>query len=106
MITIKRNFETLEIEIELQGVPSIPYERFYISMELITGNAELNEAYMAFRNLARYGTPDYLRMPIIRENQAAMNNLRRLSFCFACLPARVHESTHITERIVKTSVLA
>lgn len=95
MIYIKRNFASLEIEIEIRG--SQIDEKFYIPMELITSNMGLNETFMAFRNLG-HGDPDCLRMSISFDNQAAMHNLRRIAFEVQC--------THITERIVRTSVLA
>lgn len=82
MIHIRRNYDTLEVEIELRGIPAIPNEMLYIGFELLMNNNSLHAAYYDFRALGRTVRErgvDVIRMPITPPNQAALANLQSLT---------------------------
>ena len=78
MIHIRRDFNTLQVEIELRGISHIPRERFCFPMELLGVNEDLNEAYISFRGRAHGRDTDALRMPITPANQLAMRLLQQV----------------------------
>ncbi len=106
MIHIRRLYDSLQVEVELRGVPSIPEEKFYIPFELLNCNFTLNLAYKEFRLLG-HGTEDALRMPITQENHVLFGELRQLMFEVHRNTRNQFDHTQTTaQNIARTSVLA
>ncbi len=84
MIHIRRLYASLEIEIEVRGIPLTPAEKFHIPMELLSQDVALNEAYQAFRRRCGRETElgydsDTIRMPLTLSNHRAFGNLMSLA---------------------------